>query len=96
MKKILCKMVSRYPSKINFILEKKIYINFYNFAKLDDGIQKCNLELIETVPDVLIEKDYQEQLTKKSIFDIIYSFRKKFYLYFNIFHIVGITAGQKI
>ena len=75
MKKIICKMVSRYPFlKINFILEKETYINYYNFAKLDDGIQKCNLELIETVPDVLIEKDLQEQLTKKSIFDVSYSF----------------------
>ena len=56
---------------------KILYFLLNNFAKLDDdGIQKCNLELIETVPDVLIEKDLQEQLTKKSIFEVSYSFRK--------------------
>lgn len=57
-------------SRLKISVEKRMKRNEENnMQNDDDGIQKCNLELIETVPDVLIEKDLQEQLTKKSIFE---------------------------
>merc|ERR1712012_380088 len=40
-----------------------------NDVNSGQGVQFCNLELIETVPDVLIDKDLQSPMTKKSILD---------------------------
>ena len=37
----------------------------------DDLIDSCRLELVETVPDVLIEKGLSRPLTSKAIFQVI-------------------------
>ena len=40
-------------------------------SNADEVVHFCNLQLVETVPDVLVEKRISPQLTKQSIFHVI-------------------------
>ena len=40
-------------------------------SNADEVVHFCNLQLVETVPDVLVEKRISRQLTKQSIFHVI-------------------------
>ena len=49
--------------------KKKPTQNTY-YSESPDLVHFCDLQLVETVPDVLEEKDLSHQLTSKSIFEV--------------------------